>query len=189
VRAPRAAGFTLLELVIALSLGALVIAALSSILTPLVRSEIYSARQQTVELNLAEVDRLVEDELRQASLVTAPAEAGLASGTLEGCDNAWQDGSEIVALDPSTPMRSFAFCAADGIVYYYAQPGCPISYRCGESPTASFRWGPSPSSSLAFERPSAASTLVTADLTASSLGAAAEIRTAAAFSAPAGGPR
>lgn len=180
-------GFMLLELVIALSLGSAVIAALLSILTLLVRNREYSFRSQSVQLNLAEVDRLVERELRQASLVAVPSVPNAPSGTLEGCANAYARGASVAPVDADAPMRSFAFCSKDGIVYYYSQSGCPAVYSCGRAPTASFVWGPSPSSSLYFWRESSASTMITADMKASSLDAAAEIRSAIAFSAPAGG--
>jgi prepilin-type N-terminal cleavage/methylation domain-containing protein len=181
---PRA-GFTLIELVIAMFLASIVMLALSSILTPLVRSQAYSARSQTIQLNLAAVDQLVEQELRQASLVTQPAIVGIPSGALEGCDNA--AGSPPAPLDPSAPMKWFAFCTSGGIVYYHSGSSCPASYACGVSPTSAFTWGPAPSSSLAFTRPTAGTTLITADMHASSGKSSAEVTSAVAFSAPAGG--
>lgn len=182
--APRK-GFTLIELVVSMLLASIVLIALSSILTPLVQSQAYAARAQTVQLNLAAVDKLVEHELRQASLVTAPSLAGIPSGVLEGCANA--TGSTPAPIDPAAPMRWFAFCTTGGIVHYHSGSGCPAVYACGASPTASFTWGPAPWSSLAFMRPSAASTLVTADMKASSGKSEAEVTSAVAFSAPAGG--
>lgn len=182
--APRK-GLTLIELVIALFLAGIVLAALSSILTPLVKSQAYSAQAQTVQLNLAAVAKQVEHELRQASLLSQPAVAGVPSGVLEGCANA--AGAPPAPLDTSSPMSWFAFCASQGVVYYHSGSGCPAFYACGASPTAAFTWGPSPWASLAFTRPSAASTLVTADMKASSGKSQAEVATAVAFSAPAGG--
>ena len=181
-KTPRA-GFTLVELVICMFLASIVLIALSSVLTPLVRSQAYASRAQTVQLSLAAVDKLVERELRQASLVTKPS--GLPSGALEGCDNA--AGATPAPIDPGAPMKWFAFCTTGGIVYYHSGAGCPAFYTCGTSPTAAFKWGPAPWSALAFARPSAGSTLVTADMKASSGKFEAETTSAVAFSAPAGG--
>jgi len=184
INAPRT-GFTLIELVISMFLASIVMIALSSILTPLVQSQAYASRAQTVQLNLAAVDKVVERELRQASLVTQPSLPGLPSGVLEGCDNA--AGSTPAPIDPASPMKWFAFCTAGGIVYYHSGAGCPASYACGASPTAAFSWGPAPWSLLVFTRPSAGSTLVTADMKASSGKSEAEVTSAVAFSAPSGG--
>ena len=193
--APRA-GFTFLELIIATFLASIVLITLSSILTPLVLSQVYSASAQNVQLNLAAVDQLVERELRQASMVTQPATAGIPSGVLEGCDNAvvlrtspTPPAPPPVALDPSSPMKWFAFCTAGGIVYYHTGAGCPAAYTCGASPTSSFTWGPMPWSSLTFTLPSAGSTLVTAVMSASSgsSGIVVTSTSSVAFSAAAGG--
>ena len=184
MRSAARAGFTLIELVVATFLANIVLIALSSILTPLVQTQAYAARAQSIQLNLAAVDKLVEGELRQASLVTQPL-VGLPSGVLAGCDNA--AGSPAAPIAPGAPMRWFAFCASGGIVYYHTGSGCPASYTCGASPTSAFMWGPAPWSSLTFTRPSAGSTLVTADIKASSGKSEAEVTSAVAFSAPAGG--
>ena len=193
---PRA-GFTFVELIIAVFLSSIIMIGLSSILTPLVLSQVYSARAQTVQLNLAAINEMVERELRQASLVTQPAVGSVGSNTLEGCDNA--AGSPPAPIDPNPPppldpvakMRWFAFCTkpspGDGIVYYHSGNGCPAAYACGASPTAAFTW-PQPWSSLLFTRPSAGSTLITAVLQASSgTGAVVMSTTAVSFSAAAGG--
>lgn len=178
-------GFTLIELILAMFLSTLVMAALFSILTPLVRTQAYTARAQTVQLNLASVAQLVERELRQASLLSQPSSVGTPSGVLSGCANA--AGSPPVPIDPASAMRWFAFCASGGVVYYHSGGGCPSMYTCGTSPTGTFRWGPAPWSSLVFVRPSAGSTLVTAQMKAMSGESQAEINSAVAFSAPAGG--
>lgn len=185
MRSAIRAGFTLIELVIAMSLASLVLAALASILTPLVQSQAYSARAQTVQLRLAAVAQLVERELRQMSLLSKPAVAGLPSGVLEGCVNA--AGAPPAPLDPDSPMRWFAFCSSGGSVYYHSGTGCPALYTCAISPAAAFTWGPAPWSSLTFTRPSAASTLVTSVMKASSGKFEAEVTIAVSFSAPAGG--
>ena len=178
-------GFTLIELVVATLLGGIVLIGLAYILSPLAVSQVYAARAQTAQLNLAAFDQLVERELRQASLLSRPAVAGKPSGVLEGCANA--AGSPPAPLDPGSMMKWFAFCASGGTVYYHSGPGCPASYTCGASPTAAFAWGSPPGSALVFTRPSAGSTLVTADMKASSGKSEAEATTAVAFSAPAGG--
>ena len=116
--------------------------------------------------------------------MSLPAAVGIPSGTLEGCANA--AGSPPAPVDPAQPMRWFAFCAAGGIVYYHSGPGCPAAYACGASPSSAFTW-PDPWSSLVFVRPSMGSTMITADMKASSGKSEAAVSLAVAFSAPAGG--
>ncbi|MFI5350614.1 MAG: type II secretion system protein J [Elusimicrobiota bacterium] len=186
-------GFSLVELIVAVLLSSVILVGLMSILTPLVLSQAFSARAQTVQLNLAAVNEQVEKELRQASLVSQPLADNFPTNTLEGCDNA--AGSPPAPIDPNPPppidpitkMRWFAFCAAGGTVYYHSGNGCPGIYTCGTSPTAAFRW-PQPWSTLMFTRATAASTLVTISLSgASGSGAVVMSTSAVAFSAAAGG--
>lgn len=179
----RREGFTLVELVIAMLLSALVMAAVCSALTPLVQTQVYAARAQTVQLSLAAVNQLAERELRQASLVSEPAGAGMPSGVLAGCANA--AGSPPAKIDSSAPMRWFALCASGGIVYYHSGAGCPASYACGASPAAS--WGSVTWPLLEFARPSAGSTLVAIRIKARKAESEAEMTSAVAFAAPAGG--
>jgi prepilin-type N-terminal cleavage/methylation domain-containing protein len=185
IRTASRTGFTLIELVVATLLGSIVMISLSYILIPLIQSQVYAGRAQTAQLNLAAVDQLVERELRQASLLSKPAVVGAPSGVLEGCANA--AGSPPAPLVLGSTMSWFAFCTSGGIVYYHTGSGCPALYKCGTSPTAAFMWGTAPESSLTFARPSAGSTLVTADMKASSGNSVAEVTSAVAFSAPAGG--
>lgn len=186
-RTPRG-GFTLIELILALFLAAIIMAGLGSILTPLVRTQVLASSAQTSQLNLAAVTQLIERELRQASLVRQPS-PGTSSGALEGCANAAPPtGTE--AIDGTRPMSWFAFCVSDGIVYYHSGAGCPVAaaYLCGASPAAAFRWGPSSTSQFLFTRPLAGkSTLVTAVLRASSGLTTARATSAVAFQAPDGG--
>jgi Tfp pilus assembly protein PilW len=184
-----AAGFSLIELVIAMLMASLVLVALTSILTPLIVTQVYAARAQGVQLNLDSAQQLIERELRQATFVNTPATAGMPSGVLEGCDNAAASPTppSPVPIDPASPMRWFAFCASGGIIYYHSGASCPAAYRCGASPVAAFSSGLNPQSTLTFARPSAASTLITATLTAASGNSSAVATTAVAFSAPAGG--
>jgi type II secretory pathway pseudopilin PulG len=179
------AGFTLIELIFSVCLLSIVMVGIGSILTSLILSQVYTAGAASIQLSLAEIGKLVEQELRQASLVTHPALINEPSAVLEGCDNA--AGSTPEPIDTDAPMRWFAFCASEGIVYYHTGAGCPASYTCGASPTAAFKWGPAPQSYLAFTRPSAGSTLITANLQGSSGKFSAEVTSAGSFAAPAGG--
>jgi prepilin-type N-terminal cleavage/methylation domain-containing protein len=186
------AGFTLIELIVAVLMSSIVLLAISSILTPLVMSEVYSAKAQTVQLTLAMINQTIERELRQATAVTTPTATGTSSvsNVLEGCGNAVLAGTSYAQIDTTVPMTWFAVCANAGIVYYYSGSGaCPGSYTCGASPTptAQFTW-PDPWSSLVFSRPSAQTTLITAVMQGSSgSGAVVTSTTAVAYAAPAGG--
>lgn len=181
------AGFTLAELLMAIALAGLVGAGLTSILSPLLQSHALSSRALNVQLGLAAVDSLVERELRQASLVLRPALVGLPSDTLEGCANASLQGGTAVPVDASVPMRWFAFCASQGLVYYHRGTGCSGPWTCGRSPAATFRWGQSPTTVLSFARASTRDSLVTTYIKAVSSGYTAEARSAVAFASPASG--
>ena len=191
MRIKSRAGFSLVELIIAVLLSSIILIGLDYILTPLVLSQVYSARAQSVQLNLAAVNSLVERELRQASLVTQPT-SGVGSNLLEGCANAALSPippclAGPCPLDPGAPMKWFAFCATGGSVYFHSGNGCPGVYTCGTSPTAVFTW-PQPWSTIVFTRPSAGSTLVTISLSGSSGSGAVVMSTSSvAFSAAAGG--
>lgn len=179
-------GFSIAELVIAMFLSSIVLIALARILTPLVQAQAHTSRVQTVQLNLAWLNRVIDGELRQASLVSMPAVPGLPSGVLEGCRNA--SGTPPAPVSPDEPMRWFAFCESGGIAHYHSGSGCPGLYTCGSAPTASFVWGIAPRSSLQFMRESARNTLVTIDMKASSGEYGAAVSNAVAFSAPSGAP-
>ena len=185
MRNSRRHGFTLIEFILAVSMGSIVIGALYSLMTMLVQSQVYSARSQTVQLNLMIIDKLVNKELRQATLLTQPSVAGTPSAVLEGCGNA--SGAPPAPIDTNSPMRWFAICSSAGTVYYHTGAGCPASYFCGTSPTAAFAWGFAPQAWLNFTRPSMAGTLVTTTMKASNQDASAQMDSAVAFSAPAGG--
>ncbi len=81
-------GFTLLELVFAMTLGCAVPVALADLCVPLARAQARAARGQTVQLGLEEGLSAVHRELAQATLVPVPSWAGAPSESLEGCGNA-----------------------------------------------------------------------------------------------------
>lgn len=186
MRAPR--GYTLIELVLSMALGAIVLIGLSKLMVPLTRAQILAARGQTTQLSAVAAESATERAVRQATWVRVPDAPGIPSERLEGCENARVEvGSDPVPIDPSRPMRWFAFCSQGGVLYDHGGAGCPPHYACGVEPLGSFGGGTISSTGTAtFTRSSAFTTMVDIDLWFASGDATTKVRTAAAFSAAAG---
>lgn len=188
MRAAARAGYTLVELMLSLALGSIVLIGLSNLMVPLTRAQILAARGQTTQLSLVSAQTAVERALRQATWLRAPSAPGLASEKLEGCENAAPaDGSKFAPIDASRPMRWFAFCSQDGVLYDHGGEGCPPLYACGADSLGAFGGGATASTATArFTRESAFTTDVDIDLAFASGDASSKVRSAAAFSAAAG---
>lgn len=188
MRARARAGYTLIELMLSLALGAIVLAGLSSLMVPLTRTQILAARGQTTQLSLVSAQTAVERSLRQATWLRAPSAPGLASETLEGCENAAPaEGLKFAPIDETRPMRWFAYCSQDGILYDHGGDGCPPAYLCGTEPLGSFGGGTIASTATArFTRESPFTTDVDVELAFASGDAASSVRTGAQFAAAAG---
>lgn len=188
MRASARAGFTLVELVLSLALGAVVLVGLSKLMVPLTRAQILAARGQTTQLSLVSAQKAVERAVRQATWLGAPSAPGLPSERLEGCENAAPvDAARFAPIDPSRPMRWFGFCYQDGVLYDHGGDGCPPQYLCGVAPLGAFGGGTVYSTATArFTRESAYTTDVDIELTFVSGDASSQVRSAAAFSAAAG---
>lgn len=181
-------GFTLIELILSMALGAMVLVALTKLMVPLTRAQILAARGQTTQLYAVSAQSAVERAIRQATWVKEPSAPGIPTERLEGCENAAvESGKEPVPLDASRPMRWFAFCSQDGKLYDHGGEGCPPHYVCGVSPLGSFGGGTISSTGTAtFTRESPFTTVVDADLWFASGDAESKVRTGAAFAGAAG---
>jgi type II secretory pathway pseudopilin PulG len=186
--ARAAAGFTLIELILAVGLSSLVMLGLMYLVVPLARSQALATRGQTLQLNLAAALKTADREISEASWLQSPSRPGMPAGALEGCSNASApSGSSMPApLDPSRPMRWFAMCSSSGILYDHEGPGCPPRYSCGLSPNAAFGGGASPQASASFTRASPFTTVVEIDLSLGSQGTSLAAQSAAAFAGAAG---
>lgn len=150
-------GFTLIELIIAVSLSGAVLIGIMSVTAQMVRFELEGARKNEVAgwmlLSLSQMNR----ELENATTLLCPSPwagcAGNSSNVLSGCVNYTR--KTAAALDPDTQKTTVAFyyCRAESGQYEnmllrYAQesaPGtavtartCPISPTpvCGNAPGA-----------------------------------------------------
>lgn len=183
-------GFTLIELVLAVTLASIVMLGMSSLLLPLVRSEVAAARGQTIQLNLAAALKTADREISQASWLRTPSAAGAPADRLEGCQNASAPSSVAAAapLDPTRPMRWFALCPADGRLYYHTGAGCLLAYPylCGSAPASVFGGGTSPQAQASFLRSSPYTTVVDISLSMTSGGTSGSLSSAAAFAGAAG---
>ena len=181
-------GYTLIELVLSLALGSIVLIGLSNLMVPLTRAQILASRGQTAQLALVSAQSATERALRQATWLRSPSIPGLAADRLEGCENAQvEPGANPTPVDSSRPMRWFAFCAQDGVVYDHAGEGCPPRYLCGLKPLGSFGGGSlTAGATIQFTRASAYSTVVEVDLAFTSGEASSRAKSAVAFAAAAG---
>jgi len=183
-----AAGYTLVEVMISMAMAAVILVGLENLLLPLTKAQVLAARGQTTQLSLVSAQSAVERALRQATYVRVPSAPGLASDRLEGCENAIvQTGQDPAPIDPTRPMRWFAFCTQDGLMYDHAGDGCPPAYVCGIAPLGAFGGGSLTSGATAqFTRPSAFSTVVDVSLAFASGDASASAQSAVSFNGAAG---
>lgn len=123
---------TLIELVIAMSLGTMVMAAGLNLLSMSVSSQVHVVRQTRLQGDAFLAWRAVELELRQGTAILSPGGVGAESDVLTGCDN-YDAG--LGALDPAAPVTGFMFCENAGRLYVYRLSTCPpiILPACGSS--------------------------------------------------------
>lgn len=181
-------GFTLIELVLATALGALVLIALTNLAEPLARAQARTTREQTAQAGVGAAMLWTNRALREASWIGSPRASGGASDRLEGCRNAAPspDGAGV-ALDPVRPARWFALCVKDGRLYRHEGDGCPPAYSCGAGAADAFGSGAEGTGfSASFTRASAFSATIDVAMTATSHGSAASARTSIAVAAAAG---
>lgn len=123
---------TLTELIIALSLGTMVLAAGLNLLSMSASSQVRAMRQTRLQGDAFLAWRAVEVELRQATAILSPGSVGAQSDVLTGCDN-YDAG--LGALDPAAPVTGFMFCESAGSLYFYRLSTCPPIFppACGSS--------------------------------------------------------
>lgn len=163
-------GVSLIELVMAVGLATLALAALSRLTCTAALYQVRALRSSDAQMNAALAMKTVEREMAEATYLLAPAPTGAPARTLAACANAQPapGGGAPVPIDPARPMRFFAFCQADGTFYLHALTGCPAAYVCGSSPAVSVGEGLRPVSAV-FLRPPEGGVIQVA-LTASSGG-------------------
>jgi len=180
-------GLTLMEVVIVMGLASIALIGVISLGAMAGRSGVYAQRSESSQMNLEHALHYVTQELRQASYVAQPA-AGASGSTLEGCANAAviPPSAGPVPLDPSQPARWFAFCSANGALYYHQGFGCPASYTCGTNASLEFLGGAGSAATASFSRPSALTTEVDVSLSVGSRDQTSSVQSAVAYAAAAG---
>jgi prepilin-type N-terminal cleavage/methylation domain-containing protein len=187
-RARGRAGYTLVEVLLSMAMAAVILAGLENLLLPLTKAQVLAMRGQTAQLSLISAQSAVERALRQATYVRVPNAPGLPADHLEGCENALvQPGQDPAPIDVRKPMRWFAFCTQDGLMYDHAGDGCPPAYACGISPLGSFGGGSlTPGATAQFTRSSAFTTVVDVSLAFASGEASSSAQSAFSFNGAAG---
>lgn len=180
-------GLTLVEVVVVMGLASIALIGVISLGTMASRSGLYAQRTERSQMSLEHALHYVTEELRQATYVAKPA-GGASGGALEGCANAAviPPSAGPLPLDAGQPMRWFAFCSADGAVYYHRGFGCPAAYSCGVGSSLEFVGGGGSAASAAFSRPSSLSTEVDVSLSAGTGEHASTVQSAVAYAAAAG---
>lgn len=185
----RRAGFTLLELLIAVAMSAAVLIGIAGLSLPLVRSQVTASTALTAQLGSAAALAQIERTLRQATYLVKPAVAAAPASSLEGCSNAavFPGSASPTFIDPAQPVTGFAFCSADHALWYYSGGACPLPYACGGPGGFVLAGVPggSPNATATFLRPSAASSLVRASISVQSgaVTSSAETSVSMAFAA------
>lgn len=177
---------SLVELMIALSLGTMVMSAGLNLMSMSVSSQINAVRQTRLQGDAFLAWRAVEVELRQSTAILEPASTGAQSNVLTGCGNY---DSGLGALDPAVPIAGFMFCEKVGSVYLYRFSGCPpvMLPACGSSGGTVVAGGVSHLASVPayFSRP--APGLVHFGYQTSAAGQSQPVDVSIAFNAAAGG--
>ncbi len=182
-------GFSLVELLIATTLGCLVLVGLSNLAAPLARAHVLALRSQTAQMNAAAALSWAESRIRESTWIGSPPASGGASGKLDGCVNGapGEGGGFPVPIDPARPVRWYALCSKDGRLYRHEGDGCPPSYSCGVVPDGTFGAGSQGGSATAsFERPSPYAAVVNLEIEAASGEVRSKLNSSVSFAAAAG---
>lgn len=130
-RKKRPPGFTLTELVIALSLAAFVLVGIVSVAAQMIRFQMEGKTKGDVTgWTLLSLNRM-HKELEDASVLAYPTTTG---DHISGCSN--YSRVTNAALDPGKPITAFWYCVAAGsppkLVRYFAVGSCPMTVlSCG----------------------------------------------------------
>ena len=177
---------SLVELMVAVSLGTMVMATGIDLLTMSVSNQVYATRQTRLQGDAFLAWRAVEVQLRQSTSILSPASVGATSDVLTGCGNY---DSNLGALDPAAPVTGFMFCESGGNAYFYSfsPTACPMAVPiCGSSGGTVVAGGVShlPGVSTYFSRP--APGLVRFSYQTSASGQSQPVDASIAFNAAAG---
>ncbi|MFI5346551.1 MAG: type II secretion system protein J [Elusimicrobiota bacterium] len=127
---------SLLELMLAVSLGTVVLATGLSVLSMGVSNQVYATRQARLQGDAFLAWRAVEVELRGSTAILSPGGAGAQSDVLMGCGNF---DAKLGVLNPAAPVTGFMFCESGGNVYFYrfSPASCPMATlpTCGSGGT------------------------------------------------------
>jgi len=163
-------GFTLVELIIAMSLSLLVILALTKLTTMAVHNHTRGVRSAASQLEAALLFKAIEHDLASATHLVTPAEADTFGSRLEVCSNAMRGATAAdapVPIDAGKPVHFSAFCQSGNNLYYHALAGCPAVYSCGTNPTMTFGTEENAAAAL-FKRASPRSPVVEVTIAVSS---------------------
>lgn len=192
-RARKARGFTIIEMVIALSLGTMVLVAVNSLYMPLMRTQFDAYRRGGAQAEALIAHKSLRLSISQATEIYLPAPSA-GGDLLSGCSNfdSAKGAGVQGLLDPDGPSRSFYFCVEGGILYeYWAEASCPMFYPpCGGA-TAGYRAlarriSHAPGFPAYFVRPAAAPNVVELHYQAEGRGVSQIVATAVAYE---GAPR
>lgn len=122
-------GFTLAELLIALTLGSLLIMAMSAMFLPVTGAQVDLFRSARVQGEALLAAKAIQLDLEQSSMVSVPA-AGAPGDELAGCVNF--DPAAGGALDSTRPVAGFRYCLIDGALRRGETGSCPpAAFVCG----------------------------------------------------------
>jgi len=164
------AGFTLIELIIAMCLSLLVILALIKLTTMAVHNHTRGVKSAASQLDAILIFKTIEHDLAGATHLITPAETGSPGGRLETCSNAMRGATAVdapAAIDAGKPVRFSAFCQSGNNLYYHVLDGCPAVYACGTDPHMTFGTAENGVSAL-FKRASPRSPVVEVTIAVSS---------------------
>lgn len=116
MRARRAVGFTLVELIIAIALSSAAMLALTAVFMPMVRTQLQSMNDLRSQGDAMSAHKGLIQSLRDASEIYSPLEdAG--SNVLSGCVN--YDTALGGRIDDGQQVKAFYYCVANGKLYYH----------------------------------------------------------------------
>jgi len=123
------AGFTIMELIIALSVASLAVMASIAAMGPVIQTQVALYRNQRAQAEALVALKAVQAELLQSTELYAPA-AGAAADSVSGCAN--YSAALGGPLDAAKPVRAYQICLSGSTLYRYASAACPMAAAaCG----------------------------------------------------------
>ncbi len=114
------AGFTLLEMMIAVGLSSMVLVAVVSVSTSMIRTHMDGIRKGTIAGWSSVSFVHMSQEIERANVLVSPTSGAPDSNLLVGCVN-WSRQMPGGLMDPSQPLTLFAYCynPAQKEIWYY----------------------------------------------------------------------